>query len=68
MYVIVSTIVFRYKSQDRIVDDLDTKSLFFYFLFHGSIDETYPQNPFHCIDHHRGRNFNSFRTIRVTGA
>lgn len=32
MYVIVSTIVFRYKSQDRIVDDLDTKSLFLFSL------------------------------------
>lgn len=32
MYVIVSTIVFRYKSQDRIIDDLDTKSLFLFSL------------------------------------
>lgn len=32
MYVIVSTIVFRYKSQNRIVDDLDTKSLFLFSL------------------------------------
>lgn len=32
MYVIVSTIVFCYKFQDRIINDFDTKSLFLFSL------------------------------------